>query len=128
MREIIIILFILIIIICGAIYTQNYLNNSSNVLLNDLQDLKHSMEDKNISNQELMRKSDKIYENWNNISKKWSNIALHEEIDMIETALIRMKSKIKIGQLDESLEDIETSIFLINHINEKEKISIKNIL
>lgn len=127
MREILIILVILIIIICGAIFTQEYLNNTSNMIVSGLENLKYSIEQGNVPNQELMKKSEEIYKNWDNMNKQWSNIILHEEIDLIETALIRMKSKIKTGQLDESLEDIDTSIFLVNHINEKEKTSLKNI-
>ena len=127
MREMLIISSILIIIICGAIFTKEYLNNTSNMIVNGLENLKYSIEQENISDQELVKKSEEIYRNWDNINKQWSNIVLHEEIDLIETALIRMKSKIKIGELEESLEDIETSIFLVNHINEKERTSLKNI-
>ena len=127
MREMLIISSILIIIICGAIFTKEYLNNTSNMIVNGLENLKYSIEQENISDQELIKKSEEIYRNWDNINKQWSNIVLHEEIDLIETALIRMKSKIKIGELEESLEDIDTSIFLVNHINEKEKTSLKNI-
>lgn len=127
MREMLIISSILIIIICGAIFTKKYLNNTSNMIVNGLENLKYSIEQENISDQELIKKSEEIYRNWDNINKQWSNIVLHEEIDLIETALIRMKSKIKIGELEESLEDIDTSIFLVNHINEKEKTSLKNI-
>ena len=127
MKELAIILIILISIICGAFYTQKYLNNTSTIIVNDLEDLKYNIEQENITNQELLNKSDTIYKNWEKINKQWSNIVLHEEIDSIETALIRMKIKIKTEQFKELLEEIETSIFLLDHIKEKEKVSLKNI-
>lgn len=127
MRETIIIIIILIIIFGVAYYTQNFLNNSSDNLVSKLESLKTGIEDRNITEDDMKNKSDEIYGEWEDINKKWSIIVLHDEIDLIETSLIRMKSKIKTGSIDESMEDLDTSIFLLKHIKEKEKTSLKNI-
>ena len=124
MREITIITIILIIIFGGALYTQNYLNSTADMLVGKLENLKSDLENKK---QGLEEQTDEIYGEWENINEKWSVIVLHDEIDLIETSLIRMKSKIKTGSLDESMEDLDTSIFLLKHIKEKEKTSLKNI-
>ena len=86
------------------------------MLVSKLEDLKKNIEAKDIEQSELGNKSDDIYGEWKNIDEKWSIIVLHDEIDLIETALIRMKSKIKTNQIDESMEDLDTSIFLLKHI------------
>ena len=127
MKEIIIMAIILIIIFAGAYCVQKYLNNTSDNLVSKLEDLKTNIEEKNVEQKELAKKSDDIYGEWKNIDEKWSIIVLHDEIDLIETALIRMKSKIKTTQIDESMEDLDTSIFLLKHIKEKEKTCLKNI-
>jgi len=127
MREIIIIIVILIIIFGGALYTQNYLDNTSNNLVSKLENLKKDIENENKEQQELEKQTDEIYGEWENINEKWSVIVLHDEIDLIETSLIKMKSKIKAGNLDESMEDLDSSIFLLKHIKEKERTSLKNI-
>lgn len=127
MRETIIIIIILLIIFGGAYYIQNFLNNSSDNLVSKLEDLKTGIEGRNITEEDMKSKSDEIYGEWEDINKKWSIIVLHDEIDLIETSLIRMKSKIKTGSIDESMEDLDTSIFLLKHIKEKEKTSLKNI-
>lgn len=129
MREVIIILIIIIIIVLSAYYTQNFLNNSSDLLVSKLEDLKSYIEENDIVEyrEELSIKTDEIYENWEEINEKWSILVLHDEIDLIETSLIRMKSKIKVGSIEESVEDLDTSIFLLKHIKEKEKTSLKNI-
>ncbi len=127
MRETIIIIIILLIIFGGAYYIQNFLNNSSDNLVSKLEDLKTGIEDRSITEEDMKSKSDEIYGEWEDINKKWSIIVLHDEIDLIETSLIRMKSKIKTGSIDESMEDLDTSIFLLKHIKEKEKTSLKNI-
>ena len=127
MKEIIIIIVILIIIFCGAYYVQSFLNNTSDTLVSKLEDLKTNMEKEKITEEEMKNKADEIYGEWEDINEKWSVIVLHDEIDLIETSLIRMKSKIKTGYVNESMEDLDTSIFLLKHIKEKEKTNLKNI-
>ena len=127
MRETTIIIIILIIIFCVAIYTQKYLNDTVDVLVGKLENLKRDIEENKIKEEELKQKSDNIYGEWKKINEKWSIIVLHDEIDLIETSLIRMKSKIKTGDIEGSMEDLDTSIFLVKHIKEKEKTSLKNI-
>ena len=127
MRETIIILSILIIIFVGACITQKFLNNTADLLVSKLEDLKSGIEEDKIDEKEMIEKTDEIYSEWEEINERWSVIVLHDEIDLIETSLIRMKSKIKTGEIQESMEDLDTSIFLIKHIKEKEKTNLKNI-
>ena len=127
MRELLVIIFILGLIIFGTLYTHKYLDDTTNILVKYLEEINEGIKNKKLAGVELKDKSEKLYKEWGKINKNWSNIVLHEEIDNIETALIKMKSKIEIGNLDESLEDIETCIFLVKHIKEKEKTTIKNI-
>ena len=127
MKEFIIIITILMIIFGGALYTQNYLNNTSDRLVSKLENLKTDLESKIENQEKIEQQSDEIYGEWEDINEKWSVVVLHDEIDLIETSLIRMKSKIETENFDESMEDLDTSIFLLKHIKEKEKTSLKNI-
>ena len=127
MKQIIIMIVILIIIFVGAWYTQKFLNETSDYLVSKLEDLKNKLEVSNIEENNLKRETDDIYHEWQDVNERWSVIVLHDEIDLIETSLIKMKAKIKVGNLDESIEDIDTSIFLLKHIKEKEKTNLKNI-
>lgn len=127
MREITIIFIIIVIIIFGSICIGKYLDKTTNEIARRLEELKDNIKYANTSQEELNKKAKEIYEIWGKITNNWSNIILHEEIDAIEISLIRLKAKIETGKIEESMEDIETSIFLVNHIKEKEKISLKNI-
>jgi len=127
MKEILIIISILILVIGSAFAIQNFLNKGTDELVAKLEEMKKDIKEDNFKREDLIKKTDKIYKEWKDVNDEWSTIVLHEEIDLIEMALIRMKSKIKIGKIDESMEDIDTSIFLLNHIKEKEKTSLKNI-
>ena len=127
MKEVVIIISILLIVFGSTMLIQDYLNKGTDKLVGKLVEIKKEVEGKNIGEEELKKKSEIIYKEWKDINESWSTIVLHEEIDLIETALIRMKSKIQIGNIEDSMEDIDTSIFLLKHIKEKEKTSLKNI-
>lgn len=127
MKEITIIIFIILIIFFGEIYIYKFLDTTTNSILGDLNNLKNDIQKENAEKKELQNKAERIYSKWNIINEKWSNVILHEEIDSIETSLIRAKAKIENDYLKESIEDIETAIFLVNHIREKEKTTLKNI-
>ena len=129
MKEFIIIIIILIIIIGGAIYIQKYLDRTSGELISDLNDLKKMMlETKQTDDREnIKQKVNDIYNKWEEIEKGWSIIVLHSELDLIETSFIKMKSGIEEGEINRGLEELETSIFLIDHISQKEKFCLKNI-
>ena len=131
MKEVIIIIIILMVIISGDILINNYLRKSSQSLIGNLKILKEEMNreeiKEEINKEELVKKENMIYDNWQKIEEKWAIMVLHSELDLIETSLIKMKTEIEEDNLDIAKEELETSIFLINHISEKEKFCIKNI-
>ena len=127
MKEIIIIISILIIIFAGSIITQMYLNKTSTLLIDKLENIKSDIENEKFDREKVSKKAEEMYSEWEKTNEKWSVIILHDEIDLIETALIKMKAEIKSGEIEDSMAEIDTSIFLLNHIKEKEKTSLKNI-
>ena len=127
MKEIIIIISILIIIFAGSIITQMYLNKTSTLLIDKLENIKSDIENEKFDREKVSKNAEEMYSEWEKINEKWSVIILHDEIDLIETALIKMKAEIKSGEIEDSMAEIDTSIFLLNHIKEKEKTSLKNI-
>ena len=92
MKEMIIIISILIIIFTCSIVTQRYLNRTSDLLVDDLKEIKQNIENKDLDEKELAKKAEEMYEKWEKINAKWSIIVLHDEIDLIETSLIKMKA------------------------------------
>ena len=127
MRETIIIILILIIIIVGAIVIQNYLNKTADLVVGKLNKLKENMKKEEIVQEDIKKEVEDVYSSWESVNEKWSTIVLHDEIDLIETSLVKMKSGIESGDYDDSIRELDTSIFLLNHIKEKEKLCLKNI-
>ena len=127
MKETIIIITILVIIIGGDILENKYLKNSSQYLIEQLNNLKDKIKDESHDIKELKKEANKIYKEWKKTDEKWAMLILHSELDLIETSLIKMKTQITENNLDIALEELETSIFLINHISEKERFCLKNV-
>ena len=128
-KETLIIVRIVFIIIIGNIGIQNYISKTSDELVFQLEDLKDKLENIDETNnmEELKEFSVKIYENWEEVNKKWSILVIHSELDLIELALIGVKSTIEANELQDTLQEIEKSIFLVEHIKEKENLKLKNI-
>ncbi len=129
MKEITIIISILVIIFGGAIYTKTFLNKTSEEIIGKLENLKEEIVIAKESNSRERAKelSNDVYGKWEELDKSWPMIVFHEELDSIQISLTKMKAQIEEGELEKSIEELETTKFLINHIKEKEKVNLKNI-
>lgn len=127
MKQIIIMIIILIIIFSASLYIQNFLKDTSMPLVSKLEEIKNDVQNGNIEDKEIKEKSEEVYKEWEDISDKWAIIVLHDEMDLIEMSLIKMQANVEMGNAQDSIQELETSIFLLEHIEEKEKTSLKNI-
>ena len=123
MRDTVIILIIIVAVIIGNVISQNILKEYSERLTLKLEDIKVSMQDKEASKQ----KSEELSELWEEAEEKWSIIVTHQELDMIKTAILNVKSSIEADDIDFGYEQIENSIFLVGHIKDKVAMEWKNI-
>ena len=128
MKETITIIIVLLIIFGGAIYVQ-YLLDETSAEINDKLDLlkEKILNEQQNNSEEIEKLMEEILQKWEEINESWSIIILHSELDSIQVSLTRLSAQIKEGELDKTLEELETSKFLINHIKEKEGFSLKNI-
>lgn len=129
MRDWLIITAIIIIIVGGDIMMQTHLNKTADELINNLQDLKQkTILAKETGNRENIKKQiNEIDEKWEEINKTWAKIVVHQELDNIQQSLTKAKSNIEEGGLEDALQEIETSLFFVEHVKQREKISLKNI-
>lgn len=129
MRDWFIITAIIIIIVGGDIMMQTHLNRTADELINNLQDLKQkTILAKETENRENIKKQiNEIDEKWEEINKTWAEIVVHQELDNIQQSLTKAKSNIEEGGLEDALQEIETALFFVEHVKQREKISLKNI-
>lgn len=129
MKEYLIIIIILIIIFAGAIYTKSFLNKTTDKVLKELEDLKIEISkiEENRDDENIKKLAEKICNEWLEINHSLSVIVVHSELDSIQIALTRLKTKIIEGEIDESLEELEVAKFLLKNVAEKERFNLKNI-
>lgn len=129
MRDWFIITAIFIIIVGGDIMMQTHLNKTADELINNLQDLKQkTILVKETENRENIKKQiNEIDEKWEEINKTWAEIVVHQELDNIHQSLTKAKSNIEEGGLEDAIQEIETALFFVEHVKQREKISLKNI-
>ena len=60
-------------------------------------------------------------------NKEYRKIVSTKKLDNIEQAIIKAKSSIEEGELPDALQEIETTIFFVEHVKQREKLSLKNI-
>ena len=129
MRDWFIITAIFIIIVGGDIMMQTHLNKTADELINNLQDLKQkTILAKETENRENIKKQiNEIDEKWEEINKTWAEIVVHQELDNIHQSLTKAKSNIEEGGLEDAIQEIETALVFVEHVKQREKISLKNI-
>ncbi len=129
MKEIIIIVVSLLIVIIGSNISQAYLNTAGNELIEKLEELKVEIEKAQNSEENNSKDlANTIYEKWEKVEEKWSIIITHNELDLIQVALIGMKTYIEEDKYEDAMEELEKSSFLLEHIQQKEKLALKNVL
>ena len=125
MREIIIIVIVIVLVSVGSIFTQKYLEKTSDELTAKLEELKNEIKGENFETADSI--SNEVLAKWQDIKHKWSMVVVHEELDNIELAMLGVKGSIEAQDSEDGLVEIEKSIFLVSHIKEKEAFKIKNI-
>lgn len=128
MKEIIIIIICIILVIIGANISLSYLSKTGNDLIANLDELKVEIEKaQNGQENKSQELANNIYNKWQSLEGKWSIIIVHNELDLIQLSLIGMKTYIDENKYSESIEELEKSSFLLEHIPDKEKLDFKNV-
>lgn len=129
-KEIVISILIVITIVLGDYFTQGYTEKSMTELQQELAIFQNMVKEKiqNSENTEdLNQKLEEIHKQWDEMYTKLAYYIEHDELEKIETELMEMKGKIQIKLYEETVPEIEKSIFILQHIKDKERLMIQNI-
>ncbi|MBR0350584.1 MAG: DUF4363 family protein [Clostridia bacterium] len=156
-KELAICIITIIIIIAGNILTEKYTKSSVDESTNQLAELKEVLiskkedneEDENDSKIEKMEEQENEDDNKNeenkklyqkakeqieNIHKKWDekyNILAfyleHNELEKIETELTGLRASIETEEYDQAVNELDKAVYLLKHVDEKNRLSWKNI-
>ncbi|MBR3249884.1 MAG: DUF4363 family protein [Clostridia bacterium] len=125
LKEIIISITVVISILLLNWYLQDYTKKSTLEINSQLEELKNKLKDKDEKSIEENIKQ--VKENW---SKQYSILAMfieHDELEKVETDLVNIDGYIEIKDYDKGINEVNKSIFSLNHIAEKYDFSLINI-
>lgn len=120
-----IILIVVAIIGMGGVYSQRYLERSASQLAVELKEVKKAVE------QEEWKDGREAYaefsKNWGDAHKNWAMFTDHFELDNIEMRLTRGRSFIEVENVTNAIAEFDEAIMLLEHIPERERLTLYNI-
>lgn len=126
-KELIITILVFLIIFISDIFLQNYIKGSVEEIKNDLENLKKEVLDSGIESKELEEKVKTIYEKWEIKNKVLTFFVEHDELEKVNTELNKIKGYFEVDMKGDSMTDINETIYVLEHIREKQKVSLKNV-
>lgn len=119
------ILVLTILIIASSVYTQRILYNDSLRLEQSIDQIEKNTQAENwIQAENTVNQVNKI---WSEVKGTWASLIDHEEIDNIDVTLSRLQILIKAKDIPSALSEAAALKKFINHIPDKERLSIRNV-
>ena len=126
-RELIVTIIIVIIIIISGILTQENTKKTMSDINSRLQNFKEDVLEDKKQNNELFEDVNQLYDYWMEKDKILSLYIEHNELEKINTHLMTIKGYIEAEDVKESISEIEKCISVVEHLEEKQAVNIKNI-
>lgn len=124
-KEIIIIITVITLVISFDIISNNYTKSAVEELSKELNILRiYILEENKVQSKERM---EIIKDKW---AQKYNVLAFyieHDELEKVETELVRLAADIDVEEYKHCINELNTTIFILEHIQQKEKLDIKSI-
>ena len=126
-KEIWISIAIVIIVSAADIVSNNFTKNSVKDMSASLNEIRYELE-KNEKDESIIKDimSD-INKKWIDKNEKLSFYIEHDELEKVETELYALNANVDIKDYEQAIEKIEKCRFILKHIENKERLSLKNI-
>ena len=125
-KELVVCIIIVIAIIVGNIVTHNNTKSAVADVSGKLQEVSDKIWQKE-DDKAIQQTISASKENWDNKYKILAYYIEHDELEKISEALTRAKANISAEEYNTAIENIDSCIFLLQHIEEKDKFTLKNI-
>lgn len=126
-KEAIITIIIIILILIGEWITQSHTSKQLGKIEEELKELKEDILQENMETNNLIDKTNTIYENWEESNEYLSYYLEHDELEKVNTQIILIKGYLESDSPQDSIPDLEEGLYIIEHIKQKEAFNLKNI-
>ena len=123
-KEIMICFVVIAAIVALSIISEAHTDNIMKNIENNLGTLRKDLFQQN---ENVKDEINDILNNWEKEKELLSIYIEHDELEKIETSLREINSNIETEEYNVAVQSLDTCVFLINHIKDKYKLSVKNI-
>ena len=124
-KELVICVILVILIIIGDIVTQNYTKNTVNYITGELKSLKQSLFEKD--DDKADEEISKIDNKWKEVYDKLAYYIEHDELEKVESNFTACKSLAKTREYEQSISELEKTVYVLEHIIDKYSFNLVNI-
>ena len=124
-KEFIIIIVVIALIVGLDIVTNNYTKNSVEIISEDLNILKQYILEEN--KEQSQAKMQDAKEEWEDRYKILAFYIEHDELEKVETELTGLEADLSVEEYKHCISELETTIFILKHIQEKEEFHLRSI-
>ena len=124
-KEYIIIAVILVIIFGIEFWTNNNLNSTFEWIRAEIDDIENKISENKES--EAQEQFHKMHESWKKKNDELAVYMEHTELEKITEDIVMIESNFESNDMDKVNENIAELEFILKHIEEKDKVNIKNI-
>lgn len=129
-KEIFIVIIIIIAIVSIDVLTNNYTKKNFGRIDEKLEEIKEiglSLINEEDKEDELKNKLGELEKDWHNINSKTAFFLEHDELEKINSSMIKFKSYFELEEYTEAIPELENCKFILKHLQDKEAIDLINL-
>ena len=126
-REVFVCLAIIILILVGNFFSQNYTSKSVAELTEKIDELKQEVSKNEQDETVIKNKTEELYNTWIDRFNILAYYIEHTELEKVEAELVVLRGKVANLNYNETTENLEKSAFLLKHIEDKYAFNLQNI-
>ena len=85
-------------------------------------------ENKRIESKELKQKSEDIYKEWLGMNDTLTFYIEHDELEKVNVQLERIIANFNVDSTEDAVPEIKETIYILRHIEKKQRLTLRNIL
>ncbi len=124
LREYLIILIILIIVFCLEYFTSKNLKEAVGWMKEEIVKIEEQV---NENQEEAQKQFYELEKNWKDKSDQLALFVEHNELEKVSNDIVIIQSSFETDETDKVLENIADLKFMLDHIEEKNQLKLKNI-
>ena len=126
-KELIIATVILVSIFFIDFFLQKYTDEAISEISDSINTLTDYLKKQKINDEKAIKDINEIYNKWLEKQNKLAYFIEHNELEKVENDFVAGKSYIELKNYEDALCELDKTVFVLNHINEKYSFNLKNI-